>query len=76
MTLTKDTLHLKGPHPLKNEYKRTLHLTDTQRDLIVGTLLGDAHLEKRGQTPAFRYYFSQNDSQQVYVNHIYSYFVD
>lgn len=76
MKLTKDTLLLKGPHPFKNAYKKTLILDDVQRDILVGTLLGDAHLEKRGQNPAFRYYFSQKESQQVYVNHIYSYFVD
>ena len=47
--LTKDLLLLKGPHPLKNEYKSSLRLSQLQRDILVGTLLGAAHLESRGQ---------------------------
>jgi len=76
MKLTKDTLLLKGPHPLKNEYKASLKLSDIQRNIIVGTLLGDAHLEPKGPNISYRYYFSQKESQQVYVNHIYSHFED
>lgn len=76
MKLTKDILLLKGPHPLKNEYKKSLKLSQLQRNIIVGTLLGDAHLEQRGQNPSFRYYFSQKESQEAYVNHIYSNFED
>jgi len=74
MIMTKDTLLLKGPHPLKNEYKKSLKLTDVQRNIIVGTLLGDAHLESHGK--AFRYYFSQKESQFEYVFHIHSHFID
>jgi hypothetical protein len=82
---TKDILLLKGPHPLlqgsalraKNEYKKSLKLSQTQRNIIVGTLLGDAHLETRGEVnPAVRYYFSQKESQEAYVRHIYSHFED
>ena len=49
MKLTKDTLRLKGPHPFekKNQYKKSLRLSQVQRNIIVGTLLGDAHLEQR-----------------------------
>ena len=74
MKLTKDLLLLKGPHPLKNEYKSSLRLSQLQRDLLVGTVLGAAHLESRGSVPTFRFYFSQKESQQVYVNHIFSHF--
>jgi hypothetical protein len=70
--MTKDTLLLKGPHPLKNEYKKSLKLTQTQRDIIVGTLLGDAHIESRGNSS--RYYFNQKESQLSYVYHVYSHF--
>ena len=78
MTLSKDYLLLKGPHPLKNEYKNSLSISQLQRDILVGTLLGDAHIESHGKTPTsrgFRYYFSQKESQLVYVNHIYSHFL-
>lgn len=74
--LTKETLKLKGPHLLKNEYKKTLKLSDAQRGILVGTLLGDGHLESRSINPMYRYYFSQKLSQQVYVEHIYGYFED
>lgn len=72
--LTKDTLTSKGPNPLKNEYKKTLKLSNIQRNILVGTLLGDAYLEPRGKAPNYRYIFSQKKAQQVYVEHIYNHF--
>lgn len=72
--LTQEALKLKGPHPLKNEYKKTLKLSEIQRSILVGTLLGDAYLEPRGKAPTFRYIFSQKKSQQVYVEHVFSHF--
>lgn len=76
MKLIKNILLSKGPHPLKNEYKKSLKLSSLQRNILVGTLLGDAHLEPRGKNPVYRYYFNQKESQQVYVHHIYSHFED
>jgi hypothetical protein len=35
MKLTKDTLLLKGPHPLKNVRESALELGDIQRDIVV-----------------------------------------
>lgn len=72
--MKKNILSLKGPHPLKNDYKKSLKLTQFQRNIIVGTLLGDAHLESKGLKPTYRYYFSQKESQKSYVYHIYSFF--
>jgi hypothetical protein len=74
--LTKEALKLKGPHPLKNQYKKTLKLSAVQKSILVGTLLGDGHLEARGKQTAYRYYFSQKLSQQVYVEYIHNYFID
>ena len=75
-TYQKESLKLKGPHKLKNEYKKTLRLSNLQRSILVGTLLGDASLEPRGKVPVYRYVFSQKASQQVYVQHIYKHFED
>jgi hypothetical protein len=71
-------LNLKGPHPLKNEYKLSLKLKPYQRNIIIGTLLGDAHIESHGSSskPSFRYYFNQKESQVSYVEHIFSHFID
>lgn len=74
----KNILHLKGPNPLKMEYKKNLKLSSFQKNIIIGTLLGDAYLESRGKHGYFsyRYYFSQKESQKDYVNHIYTHFKD
>lgn len=74
--LTRDTLSLKGPHPLKNDYKKTLRLTQVQRNIIVGTLLGDGHLEVRSKNNHPRYCFNQKEAQQSYVCHVYEHFRD
>lgn len=80
MQFNNNILTLKGPcqgHPLKNEYKKSLKLSDIQRNILVGTLLGDAHLESHGKiNPMYRYCFSQKKESQVYVEHIYSFFED
>lgn len=72
----KNILSFKGPNPLKNEYKKNLILTQEQKNILVGTLLGDAYIESKGLVPKYRYYFSQKESQKNYVNHNFSYFKD
>lgn len=74
MKLDKQTLLFKGPHSLKNQYKKSLKLSQNQKDIIVGTLLGDAHLEPRGKNVMYRYCFSQKEGQREYVVHVYSNF--
>lgn len=76
MKLTKDILKIKGPNKLKDEYKKTLKLSQQQRNIIVGTLLGDGYLDLHGTKPSYRYYFSQKELNKDYVYHIYSYFED
>jgi len=61
----------------KNKYKEGLKLSKEQRSILVGTLLGDAHLESRAsKNDAFRYYFCQKLGQEVYVKHIHNLFHD
>lgn len=68
-------LKLMGPNPLKKEYKKSLKLSQEQKSILVGTLLGDAHLEPSGIKEAYSYYFGKVD-QEVYVKHIYNLFQD
>ena len=35
-------------------YKTTLRLTDVQREIVVGVLLGDAHLETQDRGRSYR----------------------
>jgi len=55
------------------EYKNTLKLTDLQRSILVGTLLGDGHLETRDNGKTYRlkieHQLLQNDYTQWLHNH-------
>jgi len=60
-------------------YKETLSkqgLNQLQKDILVGTLLGDASMQamKENQQPNVK--FEQVDRQQDYINHLYEQFVD
>ena len=72
----KNVLNLKGPHPLKNEYKQNLNISLIQHNILVGTLLGDAYLEPKGKKPNYRYVFNQKKEKKDYVQHIYQIFHD
>jgi hypothetical protein len=74
--LTKEALKLKGPNPFKNKYKESLKLSAEQRSILVGTLLGDAHLEPKGIHDKYRYSFCQKIGQEVYVRHLHNFFQD
>lgn len=55
-------------------YKKDLKLTDTQREIIVGTLLGDASMSLRSGRPHYSIKFEQGEAHVDYVNHLYSIF--
>lgn len=52
-------------------YKKTLRLTDAQRSIIVGTLLGDGHLETQNGRKTFRLKIEHTASQRSYVDWLY-----
>jgi hypothetical protein len=52
------------------EYKKTLKLTDKQREIICGTLLGDGHLKKIGND----YHLSFEQKNEMYIFHLYENF--
>lgn len=57
-------------------YKSGLKLTDKQRQVLIGILLGDAHLETRNQGRTYRLKIEQSQRHQSYVLHLYELFSD
>lgn len=53
-------------------YKTTLRLTDLQREILVGVLLGDAHLETQNGGRSYRLKVEQGLQHAEYVRHLYS----
>lgn len=52
-------------------YKKTLKLTEAQRSIIVGTLLGDGHLETQNGRKTFRLKIEHTNSQKAYSAWLY-----
>lgn len=52
-------------------YKKNLVLTQEQKDVIVGTLLGDSTMGIRGEQPLYCIKFEQKPENENYVNHLY-----
>lgn len=57
-------------------YQQTLRLTPQQREVLVGILLGDAHLETRNHGRTYRLKIEQSAAHRVYVEHLYRLFED
>ena len=56
------------------KYKRGLKLSQKQREILVGVLLGDAHLETQNQGRTYRLKIEQSLKHQDYVQHLYEVF--
>jgi hypothetical protein len=56
------------------DYKNTLELSSTQREALVGLLLGDACLETQNRGRTYRLKIEQCARQEAYVAHLYSLF--
>lgn len=56
------------------EYKNTLKLTDVQRSILVGTLLGDGHLETQDSGKTYRLKIEHQLLQQDYTKWLYDHF--
>lgn len=52
-------------------YKKTLKLTEKQRSIIAGTLLGDGHLETQNGRKTFRLKIEHTSSQKAYSAWLY-----
>lgn len=56
------------------EYKKELQkkgLTETQKDILIGTLLGDASMQAMTGNQLSNIKFEQNISQIKYIEHLY-----
>ena len=56
------------------QYKRELKLSQEQREVLMGILLGDAHLETQNQGRTYRVKIEQSLKHQDYVQHLYEIF--
>lgn len=56
------------------EYKKTLKLSNKQKDILVGLLLGDGHLETLNQGRTFRLKIEHSLKQEDYVKWLYKNF--
>ena len=58
------------------EHKKLLRLTDRQRSILVGTILGDGHLESLNGGRTFRLKVEHSKKQSFYVDWLYDEFKD
>ena len=56
------------------ERKSSLKLSDEQRDILIGLLLGDAHLETQNGGRTYRVKFEYSIKHSEYANHLYALF--
>lgn len=56
------------------EYKKSLKLNDLQREILVGTLLGDASIPSREGKAAYLVKFEQQIARKEYIHHLYTIF--
>jgi hypothetical protein len=57
-------------------YKKTLRLTKLQKEIIIGTLLGDSSMSLREGKPCYSIKFEQGEEHADYVTHLYEIFAD
>jgi len=57
-------------------YKQRLQLTDEQREVLVGVLLGDGHLETQNNGRTYRLKIEHTHWQEAYTNWLYEIFKD
>ena len=60
---------LKGE--ILNLYKSSLKLTEIQREIIIGTLLGDATIPKQKKGNNYNIKFEQTLKNEEYIHHLY-----
>lgn len=55
-------------------YKKVLQLTDVQKEVLIGTLLGDASMSLRDGRPHYSVKFEQGAANAAYIEHLYQIF--
>ena len=61
-------------NPTLEQYKSKLSLSDVQKEILVGTLLGDASMSKRYGRPHYSIKFEQDEEHAPYIDHLYEIF--
>ena len=56
------------------EYKKRLKLNQIQKEVLVGILLGDAHMETQNNGRTYRLKIEQSEKHLAYVEHLYGVF--
>lgn len=56
------------------DYKDKLELTSEQKEVLIGTLLGDSSMSIRSGKPHYSVKFEQGESHKDYVDHLYQIF--
>lgn len=73
-----DQKRVGGAFELRNatlrNYKMTLQLTEGQREVLIGTLLGDASFSQRDNLPHYSVKFEQSELHEQYVHHLFDIF--
>ncbi len=64
--------NLKGKTLL--DYKKKLQLNDLQKDILIGTLLGDASMSLSKGKPVYGVKFEQGLKNQAYIDYLYEIF--
>lgn len=57
-------------------YKESLKLTSIQQQIIIGLILGDAHLATQNKGRTYRLLIEQSIKRKIYVQHLYDVFKD
>ena len=52
----------------------SIKLSEVQREILVGTILGDAHLETRTKGATYRVKFEQSSEKKDYIEHLFEIF--
>lgn len=58
------------------EYKKDLSLSEEQKEILIGLLLGDACLETQNEGRTYRLKIEQSINHQLYIDHLYGLFKD
>lgn len=56
------------------DYKNKLELTSEQKEVLIGTLLGDSSMSIRSDKPHYSVKFEQGEAHKDYVDHLYQIF--
>lgn len=66
--------HVNPLRRLTKKEREKIGLTDREKEVLVGLLLGDAHIEQRSSTGNSRLRYTQTIKHDTYFNHVFDLF--